>query len=494
MEASKTLISKIIEEVDNVLKSYSIVFKTEKADFDFLTTNKADIRNERTVVSICNLVLTRQFNHYLFEPTLVSQEFYVHFENGLTTSSFNGLEKLVGKKVKNDKWPYCFVDGYFKLNNLFTPKKEQIKHVFVEYKMQNTFDYFDLARDYLKYKCITYKESKETVFVYVIIKKLENYPSIIEGKEPYYQMLDYRISEDSLQHDKNIYVFMPNHENINVKFESIDDVLKTLEETSEITSKIELFQDDDYSSIADEKKKYIEAMPKFNKKVICSRYLKSQYPFIKRVWDESIKKETFNSVMQNFKGDFEVDEIIGTGSSYLSNISAKLNENTKISSIEQGMHASVNKSLFIVSIIDYFCDIFEIDVEKPSYGTRNVRTGSRQKEIKTEDIVKNFKALLAENFSYNNQDNLLKLAYCIMHYIINLYSVLFVIDDDNNVGEFKENFVIFKLIEDLDENLNKLKKQINASNLEFNIEDMIFNKNKENKQIELANALIHYFN
>lgn len=492
MKISSQLINSIIKNIDQSLNQYSSSFNKEKVCFETLTNNIADIRNERTVASVCNLEVYKELSNKGFDVKLAAQEFFIRFENGLTTSIFNNLERLVGRKVKDNRWPYCYVDGYFKIDNMNDLSGEPIKNLFIEYKMQNTFEYLDLARDYLKYKCYTLKSSDQTAFVYVIMKKEENYPSILSKDAPYYQFLDYKINETTLKMDKSVYIFKTHNSEGDLIGKDIDGISQTLDDTTLIAHEIELIQNDERSTVSEEDLKYIRAMKKFNKKVICSKYLKDNYAFIKNVWNKSNELKLFDNIefiynVKNLTSDILIDD----GASHLAGICGKLSGDDKVESIEKGMHASVNKSLFIVTIFDYFCDVFNIDVERPHYGTRNVRTGSRKTEISNLTPVKYFKNLLTENYPNNKLNILKKLCHSLLNYIIKLYNILFVIEDDI-VGDYKRDFVLYKLTEELDGKINQLKKQINLKMSDFTADDLVFSNNRKELQLELLNSLLNY--
>ena len=94
MKISSHLINNIIKSVDQTLNQYSLSFNKEKVCFETLTSNIADIRNERTVASVCNLEVYKELSNIGFDVKLAAQEFFIRFENGLTTSIFNNLERM----------------------------------------------------------------------------------------------------------------------------------------------------------------------------------------------------------------------------------------------------------------------------------------------------------------------------------------------------------------------------------------------------------------
>ena len=141
-----------LENIDNKLKDYSGLFKAKASVLYAKINNEPFLDYERTLSSVANYFAVEELNANGYSIDFIANEFALKFKNGIKAEDYSSLRNEVGLTSADvkDGWNYCVIDGYFEINNLFPGKP--VQSVFVEYKLQHTFVYLDLAIDYLKYK------------------------------------------------------------------------------------------------------------------------------------------------------------------------------------------------------------------------------------------------------------------------------------------------------------------------------------------------------
>lgn len=72
--------------------------------------------------------------------------------------------------------------------------------------MQNDFEFIDLATDFLKYKLYTDKNNENTIFIYVIFDKNENYPTILNGDTEQFLYIKDIIRETQFK-EKKVFIY-----------------------------------------------------------------------------------------------------------------------------------------------------------------------------------------------------------------------------------------------------------------------------------------------
>ena len=186
-------INSLIDDLDEFLKCSSVDFENEVREYNTNSENHAYFASERMLSNLSNHYLSSLLmEKHNFNIKLALSEFPINILN--SSSKLNVVSSETAEvDLKNIKWNRCYVDGYFKIET-----DEENYHIFLEYKMQNIFDYIDLAKDYLKYKLYTYNCNLNTIFGYVIFKKEDNYPSIIENTNKKFCYLKKNISPQDI--------------------------------------------------------------------------------------------------------------------------------------------------------------------------------------------------------------------------------------------------------------------------------------------------------
>lgn len=486
-----------IDYLDEQLKKYAKNFKNQKASFDMQTSNQSYLLYERTLSSYANCVINRKLTSDCFKVLLAVNEFPIKFENGISSSTFSNLVEEVSIKKEIKPWNYCVVDGYFKLSQFLN---EEMTHIFIEYKLQNKFEYIDLALDFLKYKAYTYVNNSNMYFVYVILNKEEDYPTIKKGDAPYYMFINDKIAVgDKGIGDCNIYIYRPHiGKKDTIDFERLNNAIDKVGNVAVLSKKVlcafELLK----TTIPSDKVIFIENMSHFNRRVVKSYTLQKNCKFINELWKATNDKDIFNDVKSYFEKMVDdtnrISKIIEEGSQYKELLLNQINISNQKDALENGVNGGNTTSLFIVAFLDYFKNLFKIDCDNPRYGFKNIGKGNHRVEHNWETTANRFKKKLSEHFSHaSNNFKIKKLAYCLLFYLYNVYGVIYDFDENGEVVRFSEKFKYYELLDDLQIAFDKAMRVVKYRGERLLIEDYIEHDddNQKTKLLEFVEYIIY---
>lgn len=346
----------LIDCIDKYINNYSKRFLLNNSRFDLLTDNISFLANERTISSFATFAIAKALGKIGFEVALVSSEFSIEMRRKLSMLEFESIRNVTSLKTRKKQWNKCYVDGYIQAKNVL--KADEYTQIFIEYKMENKFAFLSLASDYLKYKTYTFKSDYNTAFVYVILKKEESYPSIMNHSVPEYELIDSDISTGSISGDKRVYIYKSLSTDSTYDICWLENAYSRVNYVANLSDIVIESLGESISKITASQFKYINNMYKFNTKVLKSWTLKQYYPFMKKVWDVSNNMGLFPDINVIFGCDkyeeLTDDSIILEGANYKENLSSIITADSKIDALKKGVNGSTNVSLFIVSLCDFF--------------------------------------------------------------------------------------------------------------------------------------------
>ena len=486
-----------IDFLDAKLKEFADRFNFEKSSFDIQTLNHAYLLYERTLSSFANTEIKYKLTHDHFNVLLTVNEFPIKFENGISSSTFSNLVEEVSIKKEIKPWNYCVVDGYFKISQFLN---EETTHIFVEYKLQNKFEYIDLALDFLKYKAYTYVNNLNMYFAYVILNKEEDYPTIKKGDAPYYMFINDTIAAgDKGIGDCNIYIYRPHiGKKDTIDFERLNNAIDKVGNVAVLSKKVLCASELLKTTIPSDKVVFIENMSHFNRRVVKSYTLQKNCKFINELWKATKDKDIFNDVKRYFEKNADdtnrISKIIAEGSQYKELLLNQINISNQKDALENGVNGGNTTSLFIVAFLDYFKNLFKIDCDNPRYGFKNIGKGNHRVEHNWETTANRFKKKLSEHFSYaSNNFKIKKLAYCLLFYLHNVYSVIYDFDENGEVVRFSEKFKYYELLDDLQIAFDKAMRAVKYRGERLLIEDYIEHDddNQKAKLLEFVEYIIN---
>lgn len=451
MSISASLLSKFIFNIDEKLKFVAATFSSEKIDFDTLTSNEAFITYERTVSSYANSFLTDLFKAEGFDVLLSVNEFPIKFKNGITTEWFEeNLDRLgLSKKDRDRPWTYCVVDGLFKIQ-----KEGVVKHVFIEYKLNNDFIYSDLAIDYLKFKSYTKNYNKNMIFVFAICKKEENYPSIILDDTKEFLELNKDLSLKDIS-DYRVFVYEKRDD---VTKDVLDD--KIIDDFSLIDISLKRIKKMNYlKPLSDEEKLFVDSMYKYNSNIIKSRLIRDNYMFIKSCWDGLLSSDLFDKRIINeyiIDGQYQTNAIIENGCNYNNYLEDEIGSQNKKKSLEE---SNIRGSSFVSSnvliFIDYFCELNNFSPKsKMDLGSYSFGRGKNKVFVDNEKVIASERKKIDIHYG-DDKEKVYKLGrytFCLLYYLVNVLPLIYetdsngqLIDADGSASLHEEKLKLFNV-------------------------------------------------
>lgn len=472
-----------LENIDNKLKDYSGLFKAKASVLYSKINNEPFLDYERTLSSVANYFAVEELNANGYSVDFVANEFAIKFKNGINAEDYSSLRNEVGLTSADvkDGWNYCVIDGYFEINNLFPGKP--VQSVFVEYKLQHTFVYLDLAIDYLKYKAYTYQHKDNTVFMYVVFDKHAAYPTILSIEKPYYNVLNSTIDGASFSFDKRVFVHIPSVEEAEPPIDDIDKTMKMLDDIKANSSEIEFGKDKEYSK---EDKEIIDSLHHYDSRVIKSSKINSNYPYICSLWEGANQKKVFGKLEEFYdtkSGKVTVDDIVKSGSEYRDNLINFINLGARTEAYKKGVRGSNYTSLFLIAFLEYFRKYYDIVSIDPILDRKRIGK-SRKNNVTVEDaeIVKNYLGDLENHFSRfsesEKEKSIKRIAYSTLFYVTKLYPIIYDINDKTNELIEKKQYQSLSYLDAMQSSVNRIIRKLKFKKT-ISMEKIVYDEDKD---------------
>lgn len=487
---NKPSLISLIEKLDNSINEYAKLFSSVGIDFKNKFNNDMLITNERTVASFTNLKIKEFFESSPdIKLTLAVNEFPIEIRTKIMPTE---EEKLINETSlplsKRRKWKRCYIDGFFVGDNIYY---QGTNYLFIEYKMNNTFVFSDLATDYLKYKLYTYNDKSQTIFCYAIFDKKKNYPSLLSHGKAEYFLIDNKITSATIQ-EKNVYLYLSNNMNHNQSFDELKKIYELYEGVSDCSNKINMIGEENFVQNSSKENDILAVLKRFNKKIICSSLIRLNYSYICEIYDY---------LTNNFKDEFEYisslegDDFLNffnDGATYRSFFDNYFVFQDKVDAFENGLRASSFASFNIILLFDYFCELNNIETKNhANYPTVVIGRGNAKKKIDFSEVAENKKDALRNYYKKDiNESNLFSLTKKIIYFICLVYPIMFEIDKDNNVIDYLPNRKIHDLLSDIQ---SKIKQIVKTSNYEKRIEINDISSNVSNQLLQLFGHIVNRY-
>ena len=467
-----------LENIDNKLKNYSGLFKTKAGILYSKINNEPFLNYERTLSSIVNYFAVKELRANGYDVDLVANEFAIKFKNGIKAEDYSSLRSEVGLASTDvkDGWNYCVVDGYFDISNLFPGKPAQ--SIFIEYKLQHTFLYLDLAIDYLKYKAYTHQQKDNTVFIYVVFDKNASYPTILSAEKPYYNVLNNTIDESSFRFDKRVLVHIPSADETKPSIDEINNTMKILDNIKTNSTEIEFGKDKEYSK---EDKEIIASLHHYDSRVIKSSMINSNYSYIRSLWNGANQKNVFGKLEDFYdtkSGKVTVEDIVKSGSEYRDYLVNYINLDTRAEAYKKGVRGSNYTSLFLIAFLEYFKKYYNIDSIGPNLGRTTIGK-SQKKNVTVEDaeIVENYFRDIERHFStftqYDKERSIKRIAYSTLFYVTKLYPIIYDFDAKTKQLVEKKQYQSLNYLDVVQNSVNKVIRKLKFEK-KINMEKIVY--------------------
>lgn len=481
----------LIIDIDHNIQMYANKFNFEKSSLQVQLKNNVHILNERTLSSTINDYLYQYFKSNCFlNVKLAANEFKIKIVNTISSSNMQGLLLEVGGNVNKSYWRYCYVDGFFKIKDLYFSGDN---YLFIEYKLDKKFKLIQLATDYLKYKVYTRNNNSNTIFAFVICDEKENYPTIINNKRKLFYMLNKKINT-SLPLDTRVYLYVPNGGSNHNDYIDDSSFIKLYEELITISKEadyINQFGENEFGIFNDYQKIFLENIYKYNSKVIKSRYIQQNYSYIVSLWEDANRMlgndEIYCNLNFSSKDTGNVIKLIDDGSYYFRNFQNNFYANDLILAKSNGLSVSNYTPFGIIVLLDFFNEVILHSNNKPFYHKTSIGRGRNVKSIRYEAIAKEHKKRLMRIYGNSEEElnKIKRLALEIMYFIINVYPLLYDISEKNEIIGESVDKKIYDSLQIIQKSINKIGKIVN-----YNEKINVMDQNIDNKVRHIVEAIL----
>lgn len=457
-------LNNLILWIDGKIKDYSIRFNFEKVSIEKQLNNEIHFLYERTLASVANYFIG-EYLSTIYTCKLIVNEFPIRLLKKISDREMITLCGEVDNKSEYHKWKNCYVDGYFKVENLHFAGNNS---VFVEYKLDKKFKFAQLATDYLKYKIYTKNDKSNTIFAFVVFDKAENYPTILSECAPHYCILDTNITVDSLKNSR-VFLYIPdipeqdgydktNTDVLNDVYNEFDIISRKVDEINQIG--IEQYHEyDDYQKL------FIENIDRYNSRVIKANYIRDNYKYIYNLWKHScdiLKNDPiFIELNLDDKSKDNVLNLIIAGSTYLHNFEANFHKESIENAQKSGLKVSNFSSFNMIVLLDFFNDIVQVTNDKPLYYKKKSGRRKNDNVLDYSEIASNLKIRFSKMYlnTEENKNKIKKLGLELLYFLVNIYPLIFEISDDYTVIDSSASKKINDNLKLIQKSINKIKRK-----------------------------------
>lgn len=269
----------------------------------FPSIKNINYNNERTIAEKVNFVI----NDYLQNlNSSASCKYLVEF----SVNNFNLSKKVKNKYINELKlqekkkeirpWKTTIPDAFFMYKIL-----NQIKTMFVEYKVHNSFSYNSLMIDFLKFKYYTHAAKISTSFLFILFNKNNlNNPSTPIFKnsfENYYNLGDKSNTKDLEK--CNFFYYEKLDKKLNEAFINFEDIIYIDAEMNELLNYPNIFDNIDFSKVKNlENSSLYSTRNLFAKNVLFSKEIVNSFKIIKELYTRELQKnDFFDKLNMDFK-------------------------------------------------------------------------------------------------------------------------------------------------------------------------------------------------
>lgn len=475
----------LIKQTDDVIKMYSLQFhavvKPIEAIFSIGTHNRQEFTNAHIATDYIKTYFKSKDCYNFFVRELPIK--YSISESSLNIVEGEAKGYKAYKKSFKDK-SVVSVDAYFDINIDVESKDsgidgQQIRYLFIEYKVSKLFKYLSLAEDYLKYKIYTYYNEDKTAFVFITFDNKDIYPTVLKAGSPQYVLLSKIISKSMFSKDDRIFIYIPrktiNSNNGDISFEPVlTKSYKVLNKISHITDKM---SEEDIENKLHNKLRdnfYCSNINSFKNNVLTAHILVSNYqnfifPLFNELFtkgiidDKEISQDTLNKMKKEFK---ELERTFFSDG--------------KNKSLRDGLSTGYKSSFYILLLFNAIAKANHLDFS-PKLHTLNVDTKNGQENINYKAILEEKTKLIMES---NNGRNLSFLSYNLLIFVVKLYKTIFEFNEDGEY-RFNKEYELFKSATRLQTLINELRKIVG-----FKESVNVFGNDLEEGTMELCNYIV----
>ncbi len=462
----------IVNTVQERIEKYQQVLSNININVQPLFDFNINYKNERSIASFITYELFEIFNDLGMTDVSVLNEMDLRLNSTITDQQISEIESCVDQALINAKKKKFIPDTFV----TFLDTDNNRISIFVEYKVNSSFKYLQLANDYIKFKHYSINSTTKPYFVYVLLNPNDNGLLITLKNNtltnPKYQLIDVTINEQAIDSTANIFIYKNEDTNSNLS----DDLLNIVDE---INKKMEDFNllalDNSFDEIFNYgENAYYTNMGKFASRVLTSQRIRKKYSEILRLFNTikqyegviEVPEDSFIT-LEDFKSDsINTDFFIEKLTRYFNNQIRNQTSEDENDINNAEFSYSRKRALWIQMLLQKFSEDFSETYELVHYYDPKER----------EDSIGIFERLQsAYNGHYKKNFN--QLALGLIYYIVQLYKALFSLNE--NKLEYKKEFLAYEIKSSILKQIKKYRKTIGLSRILIDWDSNILDQGKE---------------
>lgn len=492
---NKSELDYLIDTVDAGIKNFSKLFATNILALNSDLAVTSNLLNERTLANFATNFLDQKFRSNYTVTICVNE---LNIKMPALTQSVSALlnNQVDNQSIKREWKDTSYVDAYFNIVDLHFSNNN---HLFIEYKLENRFDFTQLAQDYLKYKIYTSNSAlQNSLFAYVIFSKNISYPTVLTTTGYKFVLLAESITKASINPNDKVFIYVPSGTDFNLpRTINIYPLLDKINSSSKGLS----LEEEVLNGYGDLKNNiFYKNIGVFKSNVVIANIIINSYGEIKNLYNKAKLKPSFEGIfdelldiehssedsprVSNYSfSDEENIVIIKYIKEYFKNFETHYSLNNKIEASKKGLNVFYKSSLSIIVILKIFAELNEFEFEPilPVYNK------DKKNEINYNQISEDLKnEKLHYYFQESNRKNFDQLGFGVLYFICNLFEKIV---DSHKDGSYKLNdlFLNCKKISAIQNGLDLIKKEINMEE-ELNVTNSDF----RNKSLSLVEKILNY--
>lgn len=457
-DSEKGFLQLLLDNIANGMQNYNVEMKDLdlliRGDFNF----SVNFLNERSLAYYCTNIIDEQMK-LSFSDVITLNEAAINMSNTLSASESKSILDLIENNIKGTltkrklMYPDALVKFTFDYNNAY---------VFIEYKVNSSFKYFDLASDLIKYLIYTTGSNEKSYFMYIVFNH-GNFATMKPTGNVVYQILQNSIRKSSVNFDANVFLYdicNPQNETNRAEGDKEDliDRFKAISKITDVILRIEklgLSEQDVLASDNFDENEYYKNRDGFAHHVIIANIIKNNFHIIKGVYNHILKNQIDISLnpdsaitMYEFyqeQVESPTDFVKETISYFNNQINYHLKEG-KDTLNGSTYNVNYKRANWILSLVIQFSEFNNIDLAEFDENILDLK----------EELEESLSRIRRGYRSSNNLRKLNTLSISIVFYIVNLYELIYQ-ESENELVESKE-YKAFKQKKDLMDTLKNTIK------------------------------------
>lgn len=443
----------IINKVEDSLIKYRETLQKIDLEVRPLFCFSINYKNERSVAAFITYQLLEVFNSAGMKEVNVMNEFDLRINSQITYQQQNDIDASVDQALVTVKKKKFIPDTFA----TFIDKTNRRVNVFIEYKINDSFKYLQLANDYIKFKHYTINSQEEPIFAYLLFRPNDNGLSITLKNDvfidPKYQLIGPNIDTDTIDHQSSVFIYNSNNCGLDVPnevFPVINNIQEKIQDFYNLSLHASFEDVTDYGSNI-----FYSNSGKFGSRVLTAHRIQKKYGEIIRLFNLvqnyhgkiEVPVNAFISLESFKSSSFDESVFIEELSKYFNNQIRHQTREDESGINNAEFYYTRKRALWIQILLQKFADNISVDFDLIHFYDK------REKQDSSEIFQK-----LDRAYQGKYSKNFNQLALGLLYYIVKLYESMFVIEE--NKVEYKGDYLAFEIKSSILNSLKKMKAKL----------------------------------